>query len=213
MIRKLCVYALWLFFVALAACGPPLPEARAEDRNIPVEMITDRLSIDPPPAGNPHGDVTIIEFFDYGCGLCKKSYPVLSHAVVDDGNIRWELKELPLLGADSFGAAMYALAVARLWPARYFEFHKRMLAMPLPPTQENTARVIEELGIDLASITNEFKSEAVRLAIIENKRLAAALGIISVPTLVVGGTVLTGPVDSDAVKSAVARTRAARSTD
>ena len=87
-----------------------------------------------PVGGNPHGDVTVVEFFDYACGYCKKAYPDLKTLIGGDKNIRLVYKEFPILGPASDQAARVAMAVWRLAPGKYAAFHDAVMGGRGQPT-------------------------------------------------------------------------------
>ncbi|HET7852105.1 MAG TPA: DsbA family protein, partial [Methyloceanibacter sp.] len=104
-------------------------------------------------AGNPNGDVSIVEFFDYNCGYCKRALPDVLKVVNDDGKVRLVLKELPIFGDDSEAAAKYVLASDR--QGKYFEMYQKMFSEPGKADKEKALRVAKELGLDVDKLQKD----------------------------------------------------------
>ena len=153
-------------------------------------------------AGNAAGDVTLVEFFDYSCGYCRASVPILDRLLAEDKGLRVVYRELPVLGPNSVSAARVSLAAARM--GRYGAFHHGLFAAgrPEPAT---LARVAGATGIGAAAIVPEDQAELDR-----NKQMADAIGVTGTPGFIVGDHVFGGAVGYDALKKAIADARAAR---
>lgn len=153
-------------------------------------------------AGNPRGDVTLVEFFDYACGYCRTSVPVINRLLREDKSLRVVYRELPVLGPDSEAAAYAGLAAAGA--GKYLAFHNQLFAAgrPVPAT---LARVAAGNGMKPAPPTAQARAEIDR-----NAQLARAVGATGTPAFVVGTRVLVGAVGYDVLKKAIAETRAAR---
>lgn len=155
-------------------------------------------------AGNPAGDVTLVEFFDYACGYCRTSVPVIDRLLAEDKGLRVVYRELPVLGPDSEAAAYASLAAAR--GGNYNAFHRQLFAAgrPVPAT---LARVAGANGVAVAASAPEAREE-----ISKNRQLAEAIGVTGTPGFIVGEKVFGGAVGYDALKQAIADTRAKRRT-
>ena len=81
-----------------------------------------------PVAGNPNGDVSVVEFFDYNCPYCRRALPDVLKLINQDGKVRLVLKELPILSDDSVAAAKLALAANK--QGKYFEMHQKLCPSP-----------------------------------------------------------------------------------
>ena len=93
-------------------------------------------------AGNPNGDVSVVEFFDYNCPYCRRSLPVVLKLINEDAKVRLVLKELPILSDDSVAAAKLALAANK--QGKYFEMHQKLFAEPGKADKEKALRVAKE---------------------------------------------------------------------
>ena len=143
-----------------------------------------------PVAGNPAGDVTVVEFFDYNCGYCKKAFPDLAKVVEGDKQVRVVLKEFPILSKGSEEAAKVALA-ARM-QGKYWEFHRAMLELPGQANEASALRVAEKAGLDMARVKREMNSAEVRKEIDDTRKLAQKMGIQGTPHFLVGDKVIPG---------------------
>ena len=159
--------------------------------------------------GNPKGDVTLVEFFDYNCGYCKNARGDKLALIEGDPNLRVVLKELPLLGPGSVDAARVAIAV-RLQDRsgeKYLAFHQRMLMLRGQATKESAIAVAREIGIDIGKLDKDMAGEEVRLALEENAQLARAISINGTPSYVVGEQVVIGAAGIQVLKSRIAAAR------
>lgn len=152
-------------------------------------------------AGNARGDVTLVEFFDYACGYCRASEPILQRLIAEDKNLRVVFRELPVLGPDSDAAAFASLSAADA--GRYMAFHTQLFAAGRPEAA-TLARV------STANRVPATPSPAAQAEIGRNRQLADAIGVTGTPAFIVGEMVFTGAVGYDALKKAIADTRAAR---
>lgn len=159
--------------------------------------------------GNPRGDVTLVEFFDYSCGFCKRALPDMLGLLKDDPNLRIVLKELPILGPGSAEAARIAIAVRMQDPdgQKYLAFHQELLGGPGPATKEKALAAAKHQGLDMARLEQDVGSDEVGATISEDMKLAGAMGISGTPGYVVGDKVVLGAVGITALK---ARIEAAR---
>lgn len=155
-------------------------------------------------AGNPKGDVTLVEFFDYACGYCRASVPVIDRLVREDKLLRVVYRELPVLGPNSEAAAYASLAAARQ-PGKYNGFHHALFAAGRPEP-ETLARVAGASGVAIGA-----QVPGARAEIGKNLALAGAIGVQGTPGFIVGDRVFTGAVGYDVLKSAIAEARAGRS--
>ncbi len=165
----------------------------------------DKLINDPnaPIAGNPKGDVTIVEFFDYRCSYCKRVAPTVEKAVKEDGNIRVVYKEFPILGPESVVAARASLAVWRLAPNKYMDFHKSLMGSRGGINQNKVVSVAESLGLDGATLTKTMQSPEIENDIRNNHQLAQSLGISGTPAFIIGTELVPGAIDFDTLKGLI----------
>jgi protein-disulfide isomerase len=161
--------------------------------------------------GNAQGDVTLVEFFDYNCGYCKRALTDLTDLMKDDSKLRVVLKEFPVLGPGSQEAAQVAIA-ARMQDKsgkKYFDFHQRLLSGRGQADRARALAAAKEAGFDMAKLEREMASPEVKATIEENMKLAEQLGLNGTPSYVVGSDVVVGAVGLEALKGKV---KAARCT-
>jgi protein-disulfide isomerase len=159
--------------------------------------------------GNPQGDVTLIEFFDYNCGFCKRALVDLVELMKGDGKLRVVLKEFPVLGQSSVEAAQVAVA-ARMQDKsgkKYFELHQKLLSGRGQIDKARALAVAREVGFDMARLERDLTSEEVRATLEESLKLAEALGLNGTPSYVIGDEVVIGAVGQDALKQKVSWAR------
>ncbi len=143
-----------------------------------------------PVAGNPKGDVTIVEFFDYNCGYCKKALPDLASVMQADKNVRVVLKEFPILSKGSEETAKVALAAKM--QGKYWDFHLAMLNTPGQANEATALKVAEKVGLDIARLKRDIGSAEVKKEIDDTRALAQRMGISGTPHFLVGDKVVAG---------------------
>lgn len=159
--------------------------------------------------GNPDGDITVVEFMDYRCGYCKKAFAEVAELVRADGNIRFILKEFPILGEESIITSRFAIAVLQLHGAdAYKAAHDALMDLRGAPDAATLTRLAGDLGLDGAAILTRMDSDEVTQVIAQNHALAQTLAISGTPTFVMGGQMLRGYVPLDAMQEMVAQARA-----
>lgn len=156
-------------------------------------------------AGNPNGDVTIVEFFDYHCGYCKKSLAGLMKTVKDDKNIRLVLREFPVLGPDSHFAAKAALAAIE--QDKYMELHLKMMKAKGKLTRSRIETMVISVGMDLNRFNEAVSSPDYENQIQANLKLARGLGINGTPSFVLGDQILHGMKSGPELRALVASAR------
>lgn len=160
-----------------------------------------------PLVGNPQGDITVVEFFDYRCGFCKKVFPTIQKLIKDDGNIRYVLKEFPILGPMSVTASRASLAAWNIDPARYMIFHTSMMTARGQLDEARIFKLAERAGYDAGQIRAGMKDSVVEKEIQTNSRLAQELGINGTPAFIIGEHVIPGAVDMATLKGLVQAAR------
>jgi protein-disulfide isomerase len=153
--------------------------------------------------GNPQGNVQIVEFFDYNCGYCKRALPDMLTLLQSNSNIRFVLKEFPVLGEGSVEAAHVAVAARMQDPTgkKYIDFHQKLLGGRGPADKARALAVAKEVGFDMGRIEKDMDSAEVKTTIDEDMKLADALGVSGTPTYVVGDEVVVGAVGLDELKT------------
>jgi protein-disulfide isomerase len=155
--------------------------------------------------GNPQGNVTMVEFFDYNCGFCKRAMSDMLDLIKTDNNLKFVLKEFPVLGEGSVEAARVAVA-ARMQDAngkKYIEFHQKLLGSRGAADKMRALAVAKEVGFDMPRLERDMGSDEVKKTIEENMKLAEALGISGTPSYVVGEEVVIGAVGLDALRDKI----------
>ena len=116
-----------------------------------------------PVIGNPEGDVTIVEFFDYNCGYCKRVLPTVQELIKEDKGIKVIFKDIPILGPTSETAAKWALAAQK--SNKYFEFHQALMSHKGPITDDTLSKIATDLELDPARLKKEAETTDVLLKI------------------------------------------------
>jgi protein-disulfide isomerase len=146
-----------------------------------------------PVAGTAGAEVTIVQFFDYKCGYCRRVSPTLSSLLEKHKNVRMIYKELPILGPDSHMASRAALAAEK--QGAYVAFHGELMNLNGPLTPEAIEATGRKLGLDVAKLKADMNSKDVEGALMQNQRLANAIGVQSTPSFVIGGELISGAMD------------------
>jgi protein-disulfide isomerase len=158
--------------------------------------------------GNPDGDITIVEFMDYRCGYCKKAHPDVASLITADGNIRYIIKEFPILGDASELASRFAIAVKIVGgEAAYKVAHDTLMEFRGEMTNDSLGRLATSLGLSAADITVTMNSAEVNQIINDNRLLGQAMQITGTPTFVVQDQMLRGYVPQAQMAQIVARVR------
>lgn len=159
--------------------------------------------------GNPEGDVTIVEFLDYRCSYCRRAFEEVNALVERDGNIRFIVKEFPILGEQSDLASQFAVAVLQIeGDDAYKDVHDALMTMRSDVTMSALVQMSDTFGFDTAAISAEMTSETVSRIIAENRALAEAMAITGTPTFVVGDQMVRGYIPGDQMELVVAEARA-----
>jgi len=164
--------------------------------------------------GNPKGDVSFVEFFDYNCGYCKRALSDMLTLLKDDANLRVVLKEFPVLGSGSVEAAQVAIAL-RMQDRDgklYLPFHQNLLS---GRGEANRARALEaakSAGADMDKLQADMKSDEVKATLSENFTIAQALGMNGTPSYVIGKNVVIGAIGLDGLKEKINQARCGKST-
>jgi protein-disulfide isomerase len=166
------------------------------------------VSSSDPIAGNPHGNVTIVEFFDVRCPYCRKLEPEMASLLAADHDVRLVYKDLPILGPASVVGTKALLAAQK--QDAYEKLRTVVMRMPPDITREGVEAEAKKLGLDVARLDKDMDDASVQSRIDTNLRLAQQLNIQGTPALVIGDDVLPGAVDAAELKHAVAEAREAK---
>jgi protein-disulfide isomerase len=165
--------------------------------------------------GNTQGDVTLVEFFDYNCGYCKRAMSDMLELLKTDTKLKFVLKEFPVLGEGSVQAAQVAAAVRmqdKSAGKKYLEFHLKLLGGRGQADKTRALAVAKEVGFDMARIEKDMSSEEVKAQLEESFKIAEALGLNGTPSYVVGSDVVIGAVGLDMLKEKVNTARCGKAT-
>lgn len=155
-------------------------------------------------AGNPQGDVTIVEFFDYRCGYCKQVQPSLMTLLQEDGKVRLVLKEMPVLGPESVIAARAAVAAMEQDKGtRYFDFHNAMMEFRGQITEAEVFRLATTAKLDIVKLKTDMAAPKIEQILRANLALADTLGIQGTPGFIIGDQLVPGAVPLDTLRQLV----------
>jgi protein-disulfide isomerase len=155
--------------------------------------------------GNPQGDITLVEFFDYNCGFCKRAMVDMLDLLKNDPKLKVVLKEFPVLGEGSVQAAQVAVAVRMQDKTgkKYLDFHQKLLGGRGQADRAHAVAVAKEVGLDMARLEKDMASDEIKASLEESFKLADALGLSGTPSYVVGSDILVGAVGLPALKEKV----------
>jgi protein-disulfide isomerase len=178
--------------------------AEAQTRNKLVSDPASPLYTSPYQAvvGNQDGKVTLVEFFDYNCGYCKKMLPDIGRLIKDEPDLRVILRDYPILSDSSVDAAEVAAAVRNQFKGeKFWEFHQRLLGSRGPVGKEEALAVAQQLGADMDKINKDIDAPTVKEGLDESDRLGRDLALNGTPSYVVGDEVVVGAIGYDALKA------------
>lgn len=158
--------------------------------------------------GNPDGDVTLVEFIDYRCGYCRKAHPEVTELVNGDGNIRFIIKEFPILGDDSTMASRFALSVKiNAGDDAYFDVHNQLLEGAGGMSEGRLRRMARSAGLDADAIMSGMDDPEIDQILQANYQLAQMMQITGTPSFVLGETMLRGYAPLNVMQQMVADIR------
>jgi len=150
--------------------------------------------------GNPNGDITLVEFVDYRCGYCKKAHNEVEKLINADGNIRFVIKEFPILGDDSLVLSKFALAVKIVHGDEMYKMvHDILIKMKSPPSEKAFNQIMNNLNLDADRVESKMESNEVNGMIAYTRTLAERLKISGTPTFVMNDELIRGYVPFDAL--------------
>lgn len=158
--------------------------------------------------GNPDGDITIVEFMDYRCSYCRKAHAEIAELIKSDGNIRFVLKEYPILGEESDLASRFAIAALQIGgDSAYIAAHDALMTLRADVSADSLQKLAADLGLDAATISAHMQTDAVTAVIAANRALGEAMNVNGTPTFIVDQTMLRGYVPLDGMRQIVADER------
>ena len=155
--------------------------------------------------GNPKGKVTMVEFFDYNCGYCKRAFPDVMKMIASDKDLKLVMKEFPILGPGSTYATRAALASRK--QGKYWEYHLAMMAHDGKVDEQVADRIAEATGLDVKKLKADMDADEVSQVITHNMQLADSLKIQGTPAFIIDETVIPGAVGFEALAAAVKQVR------
>jgi protein-disulfide isomerase len=185
--------------------------AEAEKHRSAVQRNADAIFNSPRGVvlGNPKGDVTFVEFFDYNCGYCKHAMDDMLSLLKSDPKLRVVLKEFPVLGQGSVEAAQVAVAVRMQDPTgkKYLDFHQRLLSARGQVDRAKALAAAKDAGLDMARLEKDLANPEVNATLKENFKLAEDMGLNGTPSYVIGKDVVVGAVGLAGLTKKIAEAR------
>ncbi len=185
-------------------------QEQARDARVAEAIATHRdelVSAAHPSIGPADAAVTVVEFFDYRCGFCRRMVPHLDALLAAHDDLRVVFVEFPVLGPDSLRAAQASLAVWRQDPAAYMDVHRAVMAADDLSAPALVA-IAEAHGLDGERLIDDMQSEAVRDRLARNHQLAREIGVEGTPAFIVGDSFMPGAIPLEQLEAAVADARA-----
>lgn len=162
---------------------------------------------DSPVGGNAKGDVTIVEFFDYRCGYCKRVHATIKKVIAEDKGVRYVFKEFPILGPESMIAARAALAVWNSARDKYAAFHDALMSSRGAMSEASVLATAGKLGINAEQLKTAMADKSIDAMLARNFQLAEALKINGTPAFVIGDQLVPGAVDLATLKKLISEAR------
>ncbi len=156
--------------------------------------------------GNPNGKVTMVEFFDYNCGWCKKGFPEVLALIESDKDLRFVLKEFPIFGGDSDYAAQAAIAANK--QGKYWDLHVAMFSHEGKITKEIVNELAAAQGLDMARLKKDMESPETAGILERNRNLAQSLAINGTPAFIIDDKLVPGYLPKSELASAINDVRA-----
>lgn len=186
-------------------------EQKAFKRALDANRVALLSDPDSPFAGDAKGDVVMVEFFDYNCGVCKQVLPIIIRVLKDDPKVKLVYKDWPILGPQSVYAARAALASRR--QGKYVEFHNAMMAARGGLGEAKVMSLAAHVGIDTARLKEDMKSPEIDRILKKNFELGDALMLKGTPTFVIGDSLIGGGRNYETMRSIIEKARGKRRDD
>ena len=157
------------------------------------------------PVAGSGGGVTVVEFFDYRCGYCKKAEGTMAKLITDHPEVQFVFKEFPILGPDSLLAAKAALAAHK--QGKYLNFHKTLMALSGPVTMDAIEQSAKNQGLNIEKLKTDMESPEILGMIERNRQLAQQLSVTATPTFVVDSELIQGAMEIPALEKLIAQAK------
>lgn len=163
----------------------------------------ERFENDPklPIAGNPKGNATIVEFFDYSCGYCKHVIPDVVKLLAEDKELKFVFVDFPILGPGSEIASRAAIAIHQMDNSKYFPFHQALMEFQGQKTEESVLEIVKKIGMSPEKVKEKMKSSEVSDQIQANQQLGRDIGISGTPAFIIAGNLVPGAIRLDEIKN------------
>lgn len=162
--------------------------------------------------GNPNGDVTLVELFDYNCGYCRQALPDLAILMAEDPNLRVILKEFPILSQGSVDAAKVAVVVSREESVDYWQFHQALFTSRGQVTKDTALAAAKDLGLNPIEVGLAMEAADVDSVIEKSFQIADGLNVSGTPTYIIGDEVIPGAIGLDGLRQRISNMRKCGST-
>lgn len=160
-----------------------------------------------PVGGNPSGNVTVVAFFDYRCGYCKKVHDGVMDTVKKDGNIKLVYKEYPILGPDSVAATRAALGVFFTMKDKYIAFNDALMRSKGALNEAKALQIAESIGLDAKAVKKSMEDPRIDIELSHTMALAEALNIRGTPAFIINQTLVPGAIDQETLEELVKEAR------
>ncbi|WP_295806662.1 DsbA family protein [uncultured Nitratireductor sp.] len=157
--------------------------------------------------GNPDAAVTVVEFFDYNCGYCKRAMDDMQALIEENDDVRFVLKEFPILSAESREAHVVSMAVHAIAPDKYADFHQKLLGADTRANGELAMKIATEAGIDESTLRKEMENPEIQKVFAETYDLANQLAVTGTPAYVIGEEVVFGALGKDVLAEKIDQAR------
>ncbi|MAZ75967.1 MAG: thioredoxin [Micavibrio sp.] len=158
-----------------------------------------------PMTGNKDGDITVVEFFDYNCGYCRKALTEINKLLEADKNVKIVFIDMPILGPQSQVAAQWSLAAEK--QGKYFEYHKEIMNLNGPKNAENLKKIAKKIGLNVKQLEKDKDSDDVKNMISANLEKARNLNIQGTPAFIIENKVARGYISADQMQKMIADIR------
>ncbi|QND46850.1 DsbA family protein [Rhizobium lusitanum] len=162
--------------------------------------------------GNPKGDITVVEFFDYNCTYCRHALGDMETLLKQDTNVRFVLKEFPILGPDSIAASRVSDAFRKLAPEKYAAFHRALLGSDGRASEDSAIEVASSLGVKEAAIRAEMAKSPNTDSVKATYQLATDLNVTGTPAYIIGNETISGAIGLEAIQQKIANVRSCGKT-
>jgi protein-disulfide isomerase len=181
-----------IFLEAQTALEAKMEKEQAEKLKVAIAENAKEIYRDPLAdlAGNPNGDITVVEFFDYNCGYCKRGLHEVIKLVEKDPNVRVVFKELPILSKGSEEASRIAIAAGK--QGKYWDVHRAMLETKGALNEATGLAIATKLGLDIEKLKKDMASPEVEAEIKKSEALAKKMGVNGTPHFLVGDRAIPG---------------------